>query len=81
MPDLRPVDIVKSEEPWTVATLPDGTRFRVKLVMTGVTREHDADGRPAFAPDGKPALHGTFNWVIDIQAPASAMRPASAPKA
>lgn len=64
-----PVDIVKVDEPWAAAYLPDGSKIMVKLVFTAAYREHDDNDRPAFAPDGMPAYGVKFNWVINVEAP------------
>lgn len=37
VPELRPVRIVKTDEPWTLITLEDGTVIRVRLNITKVS--------------------------------------------
>lgn len=70
-----PIDIVRTEEAWSTAFLPDGTKVRVKLVFLSVERETDESGAPAFAPDGNPLLQCKFNWIVDVDAPPAARKP------
>jgi len=70
---MLPVDIVRIEEPFTIAHLADGTRVKVKVVINKCARTIDDDGKPAFNPDGSPAYQLMFGPIVLIDAPESAM--------
>jgi hypothetical protein len=46
MPKSRPVQILKTDEPWMYITLADGTVIKHKLVIMGVIQILDDNGNP-----------------------------------
>ena len=59
-PELRPLKIISTEEPWTTITLEDGTVIRIRLNITKVCAAL-IDGEPARGSDGRPLYD--IRWV------------------
>jgi hypothetical protein len=68
------VDIVRVDEPWAKAFLPDGTVIKVKLVFSHITRIFNDDGTPAYESDGTPIYFAKHTSVGAIEAPEASMR-------
>jgi hypothetical protein len=74
MTKMIPVDIVRVEEPWAKAYLPDGSVMKVKLIFDSCARVLDEQGKPTFNPDGTPCYHIRFAPHISCDAPESARK-------
>jgi len=64
-----PVEVIRADEPWAEVVLVDGTKIRVRVVITEVRRhvgEHTQDGKPTYS----------LSWqiVTHLTAPASLMK-------
>lgn len=68
------VDIVRVDEPWAKAYLPDGTIVKMKLVFNTCVRVLNDDGTPAYHPDGSPVYFASHTTVGAVEAPQSSMR-------
>lgn len=71
------IDIVRVEEPWAKAYLPDGTIVKIKLVFSKIVRNFDDDGKPCFNEDGSPAYVAFTQNVIILEAAPSSVRPST----
>ena len=64
--EMVPVDILKSREEWSEFELSDGTKIRMRPVVTGVRRY-----KGQFNEDGDPVYQVKSALVFDTQAPAN----------
>lgn len=63
------VDVVRVEEPWSIAHLADGTQVKAKVVFDQVYRVLDESGKPVFGPDGNPQYHASMQTVFCVNSP------------
>ena len=61
------VEIKSADEPWSLVTLTNGDKIKLRMICTGVRRVLDDKGEPAFAQDGKPEYQIDFQNVLAIQ--------------
>lgn len=58
-----PIEIISTDEPWSIAKLADGSYIRAKIVFVKVARILDDQGKPKFNEDGEP-LYGTGTQTV-----------------
>ena len=64
-----PMKIVKLDEPWSSATLENGSVVRARLIFDKVMLDVDEKGQPVYDDNGDPNYNATFKWVVSQDIP------------
>lgn len=61
------MEIKSADEPWSVVTLINGDKLKLRTICTGVRRKLDEKGDPLCSPNGLPEYEIDMQQIVSVQ--------------